>query len=228
MLDVPWPRHLGYLDAVAKPGDHFSIVQPTDGGKTYLAIRGILRPLWSEARVLLIDGKGDDPQLRAVGHKRSRFPRWGPERWGERPHWYRVVVKGELAGVPRIKQREIIYDALCRAWKEGDWVVVIDELKFLVDLHLTNAISDLYERGRTRRITTIGLTQAPRFMPGCVYDQPKHIYLGRIVDTYKRKRLAEIGGYSDAVRVALATLDDHEFLYVGEGGRRLERVMVGR
>ena len=61
MPRVRWTDHLAYLSEVWEPGQHVSIIDPTGGGKTYLATRGLL-PLWADYHkgVILLDTKGDD------------------------------------------------------------------------------------------------------------------------------------------------------------------------
>jgi len=228
---VSWASHLAWLDENVWPGEHTSIIDPTGNGKTYLATRGLLANLWRDQDVLIIDTKGDDETLMGVGHKVRAFPLWF-ERAGRKLPWYRIVIPTTLAGVSRVQQRLAVDAVLRKAFKKRGLVVLVDELKTLVRLGMQPQIEDFYERGRRKKpkkaLTFIGLSQAPSWMPSCVYTQPRHLYLGKILDTAHRKRLAEIGGNSKVLQAALNDLRDHEFVYIGDKGRRMEIIKVGR
>ena len=209
---MPWPEHYLKLDQLWEPGQHTSIIVPNGMGKDYLITRGLL-PLWLGYKVLYIDIKKADPTLAGFGRLVHQFPSFW-ERAGRRPHWFRLHVNSALGGVGMDRQRWIIYDALKQAAREGGWLVVIGEISYVANhLHLGQVLRDIWIRMRNE-ITLVGATQAPRWAPGELYDQPARVYLGPIRDSASRKRLIEIGGNTDIIKAVMPTLEKFDFLYI--------------
>lgn len=241
MPRVTWLDHAAYLDEYWQPGQHVGVISPTGKGKTTLVVEGLM-PFWREANVVLIDLKGDDPSLNKFGFTVKALPgrleRWSQEaRHRKRPPWYRLLVPGILSGVSHLKQRSLIIQALSAAHQESrkmakkglaGWVVVADETMALVDLRLDPYLRDLWQRGRSRRMTFIALTQEPRWVPRSFYSQPTHLYIGKILDEDDQKRLGEIAGDSKLIRQVVKGLGKHEFLYIGQGGDIMQIVNVRR
>lgn len=232
VLRVSWEQHLSYLSSVWHPGQHVSIVAPTGRGKDYLIRHGLL-PLWSGHRVLYIDTKDLDPTLRGFGKRVTSFPsrfyRFGVKAEGENL-WYRLHVRSALAGSPHRAQRQTVYHALASAYREREWVIVVSEISHLAnDLALMPALRDIWKRGRAN-VTFIAAGQAPRWLPGEMYDQGSYLYLGPLRDTYARKRLSEIGGNTDEIKAALGQLRRFEWLFVDaiNDGGAMQIVKVGR
>jgi hypothetical protein len=132
-----------------------------------------------------------------------------------------------LAGFSLHRQQRTIYEALARAYRQKDWLIVADEISFIAnDLHLMAPLRDIWKRGRSQ-VTMIAATQAPRFVPGEAYDQPAYLYLGRL-GAEGNKRLGEIGGTVDYrnVRAALGGVHKHEFLFIDKQADEPEESMV--
>lgn len=69
--------------------------------------------------------------------------------------------------------------------------------------------------GRSRGITLLAASQAPRFLPSSFYEQPTYHAIGRVRDRRAIRRLGEIGGDTDILADVVPKLGDHEFLILG-------------
>lgn len=247
---VPWEQHVAYLDERWQAGQHVSIFARNGGGKTLL-IRRLLESLWTRSRVLFIASKKTDASIGGMGHKVSAFPnraqrlRYDARRsdhpdWEKDPEWYVLQVPSYRwsADAKRTDEgykraRALVGTALDRAYGEGDWVIVADEVRALADpeppnLNLAPILKTIWQRGRSERDTLIAGTQAPRWAPGEMYDQWVYAYFGRMTDVAKQIRLGEIAGDSELLRRALPTLERFEFLFVdAEGERQIVRAPAG-
>lgn len=236
---VSWRQHVAYLSRVWQPGGrtpdnpeantspHVSLIAPTGEGKTYLVTRGLL-PLWGDDyRVLFVDCKDDDPILEGYATKVRSFP--GQIRQSlQSKQWYRLKIPSRFTKATKTQQQNILFQALRRSYLQKDWLLIIDELRVPLRLGLEDFLVEIWERGRSQRVTMIADTQAPRWMPGHFYDQPGHLYIGSTMDQRTRIRLKEIAGNSKAIVDAMPQLRPFEFIYVGEKGRKMEIVKVGR
>lgn len=230
---LDWSSFSQRLSDEWEPGQHASIIAPTGrGGKTYLVTRGLL-PLWSDYRVLFIDPKDHDKTLfpprgpSFFKHKVHRFPSRLQVEMASSPKWFHLHVKSGLAGVSLPQQQAIVYDALKRAFKQRDWLIVGDELAFLAnDLKLMSALRDIWKRGRSN-VTFIAATQSPRWVPAEAFDQPRFLFLGRL-GAEGNKRLGELGGVINyhKVRDALGKVQRHEFLFLDREDEDPDESMV--
>lgn len=229
-------------DAGWEAGQHASIFAPTGGGKTYLIRHGLL-PLWQKYPVLWIQFKPRDGTMDGWGRRAHEYPGWDQrlryrfrglrsERWQRDPEHFLVrlpayrwsnTTKQESEAWQRA--RRIAGEALDRAYREGGWVVVIDEVRALADgkapaLSLSSVLENSWQRGRSQPLTVIAGTQQPASAPSSMYDQPRWVFFGRQLDIGRHERIGEIGGDVEAVRAALPTLkgsrdpDGPEFLAV--------------
>lgn len=226
---VSWLEHHSRLFRDWERGQHVSILGPTGSGKTHLILKGLL-PLWDDperpskaGRVLFLDAKERDPLLRGFATQVSHFPGAAERRFREGRPWFRLKIPSLLSGADRAEQRLVAYQALRGVYKDGDWLLVIDEVRPLINLNLTDYLIELWERGRSAGVTVLAGTQAPRFLPGHLYDQPSWIYIGRALDDRTRLRLREIGGKTDDIKRAVSDLRKHEFAVVH---REMETVEI--
>lgn len=224
---VSWDDHYAAMAQRWHPGEHVSIICQTGGGKTYLFTHGLL-PLIESEQVIIFDSKGDDPELIGLHARRiSKLPNRIEKRMhGDKPgaHVYMYMALNQA------DTRSLID----RAYQEGHITLVFDEIRALTDktpnLGLAAQIDGLWMRGRSREVTIIAETQAPRWVPAAFYEQARHLYIGALLDTRAQQRLAEIGGDTDAIQDAVETLALYEFLYIGplqeDGTRIMEIVKV--
>lgn len=227
-------------DAVAKDVDdmwdpkntpHHSIIGLTGSGKSYLAINGILKNMCPMDRVVLLDTKGDDELVSTTGRAVRELPRdtWyreitrKPEPYDS---WWRVVVYED-----REKAQQQVYDVLTRVYREGNYVLFADEMYDLTapkapSLNLGPQVETIYRKGRSRRVSLIGATQAPRYVPTSFYDQASFAWIGRLRDEDKQKRLLEIGGLSKKELPHIASLQRRQWLLSADNGEYFAKTSV--
>lgn len=239
--DIPWVQWDGvrsYVDRMWDPENcpHHSIIGLTGSGKSYLAINGILKPMCALDRVLIIDSKGGgDKLVAAVGKKVSEIPRdtWYNGLWRRKDesyrNWFRLEVDHN-----RLRAREQVRTALSRVYKEGNWVVFIDEIHHITGpvgpnsacLGLGGWVDQIYRMGRVRHVSIVASTQAPRYVPTSFYDQAGFAWIGRLRDEDKQKRLLEIGGLSKKELPYIASLKRREWLLSADNGEYFARTKV--
>lgn len=218
---VTWDRTRDRLNQfwVANESPHHSIIGLTGSGKSYLVRNGIL-PLAVWDKVLIIDVKGDDPTLRGLGKPVKRIPhqylRTSKQLMQEkrpRDNWFRLVVTENIKEANRQ-----VHEAFSRIYDEGEWVVVIDELRALVDTPAGMGIghkgwwTQLMLRGRSKGISVINLTQEPAWVPSAFYTQPSFLWIGRVEDERAHKRISEVGT-SRGLMPVLPTIPKRRFMY---------------
>jgi len=189
-------------------------------GKSYLIVHGLL-PLCVDDKVLIIDNKGDDPVLIAAGARPVKqlprqYRRVTVEDQKPKSGWYRLVVSEQRErGIDQVGR------ALDQVYKEGEWVVVIDETRALSDprspgLGLQPELDRLWLRGRSRRISVIASTQAPRWVPSSFYDQCQFVWCSRIRDDRAHLRIQEIGSMTKAHIPHIANIRKRRWLYMDD------------
>lgn len=217
---------------------HVSIVVKTGGGKSYLYRHGLL-PLWFTYRSLIFDVKGDDLTLQGLGEIVDGYP--SAERGGGEdvpgariyrllvPEWEFDPGKRNVDGLRRA--RAVAGTALDTAYKAGDWLIILDETQPFVDsqndfgLGLQGVLRNMWQRGRSRRVTLISCTQEPVWMPSPFYSQPSLLYIGQEVE-FDNKHLRDIGGNREIVMATIPTLQEHEFLCISRTPREMWIVKV--
>jgi len=187
-------------------GHHVAVIAHTSGGKTTLVTKGLL-PMFGDADVLLLD-TSSDPKLSNYGKPYSRY--------------------GKIKGIRRLSVNDYspestakIHRAMSKAYKQGNVVIVFDEVRQIADskyLGLQSAAESLWLFSRKRENLVIGLTQAPRYVPSAFYDQSQLHFIFRIRDKRALLRLAEIGGDYDTLKQVLPTLEKYEFAHVNSDG----------
>ncbi len=223
-LDVPtvsWYEILRRLRRLWRVREypHHSIIGLTGSGKSFLTRHGILDGACQWDRVLYLDGKGDDPTLRGLGNVVNRFPTKlsrGTRKLKQddepRGDWFRLITsrRWEVAS-------QQVEEALTMAMDEGEWIVVVDELRYVTDrripgLNLGPRWEEIVLRGRSRGVGMVSLTQEPRWVPGSFYSNSQFYWFGAIEDEATHKRISEVGA-SRAIADFLPTIPAKHFLY---------------
>jgi hypothetical protein len=231
-----WPEIHRYVNQLWDPENtpHHSIIGLTGSGKSYLAINGLLKPMCSDDRVLIVDVKRNDPLVGSVGKPVTELPAktWQTRKREPMDSWFRLVVHDQFRAENRLKAQAQVFKALERVYHEGDWVVYLDELQDIggsrkPNLGLSMHLDELYRKGRSRRVSVVASTQAPRHVPTSFYDQADWAWLGRLADEDKQKRLLEIGGMrKDPYFPILSALKKRQWLLTADGGQAIFRTMV--
>lgn len=185
---------------------HVAIVAPTGGGKTTLAIRGIL-PHFEHA--LIVDSTGDpNPPMVDYGKPVKKFGTI---------EGHRRLTINDLTS----QSAEKIYKHMHRAFEQGNTAIYIDEVRQVADkkyFGLQGALEYIWLFGRKRGVSLIGVTQAPRFVPSALYDQSQLHFIFKIRDIRAQKRLEEISGDIDTLRAITPGLGKFQFAYVNPDG----------
>lgn len=208
---LPWNDFLPRFDW--RQGEHVSLLGPTGGGKTTLALQLLDR----RGYVVAIGTKPRDPTLDYL-RKRAGFHQLDqlPVRV-DRPS--RVIVWPRMRTLDRAKKRELagrVRETLDRAYTAGGWTIYADEFAFITrTLRLGDELTDIWQQGRSNGVTLIGCSQRPRHIPLDAYSAASHLFLWRTNDTYDLKRLEGLNGAdSKAVRAIVPNLPRHHVLYV--------------
>lgn len=211
-----------------RPGEHVALIGPSGRGKSTLAEHILKRRKF----VVCLDFKGDDPSLRRWGWEVSRV--WpiadeasrlaGREVTAADGSKRRVVDPIRIRLSPPVKTRGEIEDAkavfsglLEDVFSTGDWCLYCDELLIAAKQHrfdLGRPIEDLMVYGRSRGVSMVNATQAPRWIPTETVDQAQHFFIWPVRDFRGLERVEEIMGRGRTLRPVLAAMPKHDVLYV--------------
>lgn len=192
-----------------RQGEHVSLVGPTGAGKTTLALA--ILPLRSYVTVLAT--KPVDPvltRLRRRGY--VKVPAWPPP-----PTAQRVLLWPKFRGRPDLPtQRRAVSDALVEMFAVGGWTVYADELAYLCQmLKLDTDMRLLWQQGRALKLTIVGGTQRPAWVPLELYSQATHLFFWRANDKRDLDRIGGIGSMNPAVvREQVVNLPEYAVLHV--------------
>lgn len=225
---VEWDELRDMLDEQWQAGQHVSIFAPTEGGKTHLIRYGLL-PLWTRYPVMWVRFKPRDETTEGWGVKVQRFPvaerlkyrlrGRDSAKWESDPEHYLLQLpayrhqSGARDGKTESwsRARDICAEVLDRSYREGGWVLVIDEVRALSDrnpphLDLGAYLENCWQRGRSQPLTVIAAAQQPAWAPTSMYDQPRFVFLGRVLDEARFERIGEMGGNSKEIEQIIPTL----------------------
>jgi len=200
-------------------GEHVTAIGPTKSGKTTL-----FRELMRNARQ---NGTHPWQVVTATKRRDEILDTFKPDGFVKMPSWqvHDAEVFSKVMLAPPLpsarekgRQAEAIREALTSVYRQGGWLVLLDELKHIADyLGLKPEVELLLHQGRSAGITVVSAVQRPRHVPLMAYDQADHIFMWESRDSNIRKRLAEIGGKvdPDLIEYGLARLPSrHSFLYI--------------
>ena len=206
---------------VPQNAPHHSIFGQNGSGKSHLIVYGLL-PLCEGDRVCIFDNKGgDDPVLNDSGAHRvrqipSKLHRAAFYENKPRSQWYHLIVHDEVE-----RARDQVGRALEKMYAEGEWIIVLDETRAISDprspgLGLQPLLDRLWLRGRSRKISVIASTQAPRWVPTSFYDQCQFAWCSRVRDHRGHERIMEIGSMTRAHIPHIARIRKRRWLYMDD------------
>lgn len=205
---VPWEQFIASRFRWQQ-GEHVSLIGPTGTGKTTLG----MSLLSHRAYVAALGTKPKDEnldKLRALGYRRTLSL---PER-GNPP---RVLVWPTYrTAADRANQRLVLGSALGQAFRAGSWCLFADEVSYLSRrLRLDDALLDVWEQGRSNRVSLVAATQRPAWVPLALYSAASHLFLWRTNDGRDLARIGGLNGVDPApIRAAVANLPRFHALYV--------------
>lgn len=233
---LDWPKVAGFVNKIWDPENspHQSVIGMSGSGKTHLCINGILKPMCSDDRVLIIDTKRNDRLVSSIGQPVEELPKaaqWGQRKRRPMDNWFRLVVHDQFRPEGRKRAADQVLRALEKVYREGEWVIYCDEIQDLGGLRQPNLglsmhLDEVYRKGRSRHVSILAGTQAPRHVPSSFYDQCSFAWIGRLSDEDKQKRLREIGGMPKEMLPAILKLRKREWLLSADGGEYFLRTKV--
>lgn len=206
-------------------GDHITIVGKTKAGKSTLAFDLARRRQFC----VIIATKMQDDTLENVAARdgyaiETTWPDYAPP-----PN--RIILKPQLDTIGETDTQErVIKEGLQRIFKAGKWTIVFDELWYTTNiLNLGKQERMFLTQGRSLKISVMGLTQRPRFIPLEFYDQVQHLFYFRFKDKRDVEILADIGsGMEKQIRATVPNLRPHEFIYIHPDTDYMVRSIIPR
>ena len=221
---LDWDEFAGWFEHEWKPGEHVSIVTPTGGGKTTLAVGLLELRRW----VGVLPPKGVDDTLRAL-HLRRLLDWPGDQRMT------RMLDDDEEAGRPSryVFGRdvetyahdwptlvEVYREALAGMFRMHGWTCYVDDLKLLCDMGLGPPATRWLVSARSRHLSFVSAFQFPRRVIRTALDEPTWIFASQTRDATVIDRTAEVLGRPKAeVRGMLEEIDRWTWLCVGRDPR---------
>lgn len=103
-----------------------------------------------------------------------------------------------------------------RAYREGNWALVIDEGYMMAKhLGLQREMVQVWTQGRSLGVSHVVATQRPRWVPLEMYDQSTHLFFWLNRDERSLETLGDINRTSSAlVRELIGNLDQYQVLYI--------------
>jgi hypothetical protein len=213
---IPRDEFVREFGSTYKPGQHLTMIGPTQRGKSYLARQLLGRTISPQHRATILLGKppGRDPGMESsakqLGLRKTTV--WPPERqFGDRK------VNGWLLQ-PKQEMRNVDADnanlkAQFRAALMGNYatdarhprIILVDETHLVQnDLGLKKEYEAPLMRGAPH-CAVWSLVQRGRYISYHAYCEPEHLFIFYDPDPTNRQRYADIGG-----------IDPNEVLYLTE------------
>lgn len=213
-----------------KPGEHLSIIGPTQRGKTTLGLQLLHATATPELRGVVLASKPRDVTVdRWLKQRRFRVvEEWGPPAewpWEKkkirgyvvRPHQTLHNVREDNAEV-RKQFENAIYDSYATKQKR---IVVVDEAHEVQDeLKLKQECEMILKRGASLDCGGWFFLQRTAYNSYDMYNAPEHLFLFNDPDRRNRQRFGEIGGgvNPDMVEYLTNNLSQYQVLYIKRTG----------
>ena len=215
------------------PGQHVTLISPTQSGKTHLAFQLIDKCATPEHPVTVAVMKPRDP-VPAEWTERlglREVASWPPARrfWEDKPrgwtHWPRHGLTDIEADNAHLKKE--IGRSLNDWYRHGNSIYFADEVYGLcAELELQKELIAGWTRAGGMKGSLWCGAQKPSGVQGqggvptFAYNSVSHLFLGFDPDSVNRKRFAEIGGVDPKlVGDIVYSLKQYEFLYIRKADR---------
>lgn len=217
---LPWDVFMSRFDW--RQGEHVSLIGPTGGGKTTLALAILPRRNY----VTVFGTKPADDTLTALQRQGwKRIHQW-KERPGLVPDAQGRLPDQRLILWPKFRKMSDqwshameFYAALDSMFTDQGWTIFADEVGYLCkDLGLERVMKQWWKQGRSIKLTVVSATQRPAWVPLDMYSQATHLFLWNANDRRDLQRLRDIGGNFSGMNLerVVGHLDwnKHEVLYL--------------
>jgi hypothetical protein len=221
-----------------KPGEHVTVIGPTNNGKTQLlyGLLNITATREDPAVILVMKPKDEtiDKFTAIANANRSIQGKFITVR-----NWPPPVVRTKLMGKPRgyvlwpkgtgtledidDQQTRIFKRAIQDNYRKGHRITVADETYSLEnEMGLSRDLNRVWTKGRSVQNGLWAGSQRPVWISRWAY-QAHHLFLSNDPDELARKRYGEIGGGFDPelIRAVTTNLKNFQFLYI----HRMERTI---
>ncbi len=222
--EVPWEEFLAFWFDWEQ-GEHVTLIGPTGGGKTTLALELLPRRDF----VLAIATKQRDEVLYRLEDQDCQRVEDFHELPDEAAR--RIILSVPLArGSESLgEQRKVVHEALVTVYRQGGWTVYLDEVRYITQfLRLGTDMELLWQQGRSSHISVVAGGQRPAFIPLSAYSQATHVFFWRTNDKRDLDRIGGLGGHdSRAIASEVSRLPRHTVLYVNTRTGEKVRTRVG-
>lgn len=223
-----------FLDVFAanyEPGEHVTIIGPTNSGKTTLVFQMLDKVATPELPAVILVMKPKDATvttaIKQLGFYRT--DKWPPATRREWRPWkdnFSRKIRGWVFW-PRQSLSDIRRDdnmlayqfgkAMTECYRTGNRIVFIDEAHGVQrDLKLAPEMDAILMRGRSLGCGGWFATQRPRHVTLNMYSMAEHLLLFRTPDERDLKVYTEIGGISQRIIAeAVTDLERFECVYIG-------------
>jgi energy-coupling factor transporter ATP-binding protein EcfA2 len=214
-----------------KPGEHVSLIGPTQKGKSLLAHQLLQVANRPSLDVVSLVMKPRDSTVAEWSQKLGfkEIDHWPPVQWPwqNEPAGYTLWPKHIMSDVEADNDhlREEFRRAIMASYSSGNSIVFGDEVYGLcVELGLSKELTALWTRGSGMGAGLWSATQKPSgttqgSIPSFVYNSPTWLFLTGDPDARNRQRFNEIGGVDgNAVAEHIMTLRKYEFLVIHRDG----------
>lgn len=227
-----------------QPGEHVSLIEPTQGGKTHLAYQmlDVAHRRQPHLRIASMMPKPRSPATwrwaRELGYKVTDS--WPPPKpiLGDPPPGYVFWPKHLRSGAPAENRAHLaaaFRAALAAQYRQGDSITLADDVYNLaVILGLNMDLEEFWTAGSEGGAGLWAPNQKPSGTIGggsvssFSYNAPTHLLLGKDTDARNVRRFSEIGGGVDPqlVTAVVSGLKRHQIgnryisekLYIHKGG----------
>lgn len=206
-------------------GEHVSLIGPTGGGKTTLALSLLNRRKLS---VILCTKPADDTidKFQRQNREYRKLTEWSKRHSQDR----KVILWPPCRSVEQQNRQRVVMRAAIHEIfaKDGCWCILADEVRYLCEnLGLKREFNLLWLQGRSLKISLVSCTQRPAWVPLEMYSQATHLFFWQNGDRRDLMRLGGLGGISPKVIVdEIESLAKHEVLYVNTRDRTIYRTIM--